>query len=88
MTKLTIVWTDGDSETVEAIRWHKKDDYMWISLGTALMLVPLINVKKIIEERDQPKRYSADGTAESRNNIDCSGTGDWYPSTVITICGL
>ena len=89
MRKLTIVWTDGESETVDAIGWRKKNDYLWISLGGGnLMLVPLASVKKVSIKHDQPKRsWSLDGTSEADMWINCTGTGDWYPNAVI-ICGL
>ena len=91
MTKLIIVWTDGESETVDAIGWRKKNDYLWISLGTELMLVPLASVRKVVVAHERPKRvtepYAPDTTTDDPTWYTVTGTGDWYPNAVI-ICGL
>ena len=49
MYRITVSYVDGTEEELIATNWHKKDDYLWISIANAdtLVLVSLLATKRV-----------------------------------------
>jgi hypothetical protein len=89
MKRITIDYVDGKSESVLAAEWHKKDDYLWISIANAdtLMLVSLLAVKSVMirtlptgTDGYSPKpRWNETGTSlEDSIGLDPAVWSIWY----------
>ena len=59
MIEISVTYVDGGRDTFSATRWHKKDDYLWISRGNGgLVLVSLLSTRCVRIQERKKKPYT------------------------------